>query len=365
MRILAIETSCDETAAAIVETTDSGVLNVVTDVVASQLKTHSKTGGVIPNVAARMHTEALTRVLNEATEDKKLDFDAIAVTEGPGLIGCLLIGQSAAKTIAMVTGKPLYPINHLEGHIYSAWLPPAQQSAVSSQQSAETEKPRAESRELKADGSPQLPALIVIISGGHSELVLMKEHLHYQLLGATRDDAAGEAFDKVARLLGLPYPGGPAIAHLAEKGNSNAYKLPISLPEKDSLEFSFSGLKAAVGSLVQKLPQPLTRQIKSDLAASFQKTVSDTIKRKTLSALDQNPEIKSVCLVGGVAANQHLRANLELAIYLNHPRIKFFLPDLKYCTDNAAMIGAAAIFHTRYGHPTPWQELIADPNLAL
>lgn len=389
MRILAIETSCDETAAAIVEATDDGRLNVLTNIVASQLKTHSKTGGVIPDIAARMHTEALTNVLNQATENKKLDFDAVAVTSGPGLIGCLLIGQSAAKTIAQVTGKPFYPINHLEGHIYSAWIGPTKQLATSSLATSSFQ-PEARSQKLEADGSPELPALVVIVSGGHTELVLMEKHLQYKLLGATRDDAAGEAFDKVARLLGLPYPGGPAISHLAEKGNAGAYQLPISLPEKDSLEFSFSGLKAAVAGLVSKLNEPpaphhntkrnakeyfgvknssygagLTRHVKADIAASFQKTVTDTIVRKTLSAIDQNPEIKSVCLVGGVAANEYLRVHLELAINMKHPEAKFFLPELKYCTDNAAMIGAAAVFHALYGKPTPWQEMVADPNLSL
>jgi N6-L-threonylcarbamoyladenine synthase len=365
MRILAIETSCDETAAAVVETTDDGRLNVLTSIIASQLKTHAKTGGVIPDVAARMHTEALTAVLNEATQSKKLDFDAVAVTAGPGLIGCLLIGQSAAKTIAQVTGKPFYPINHLEGHLYSAWLPPAEQSAISSQPSAMMEEPKAESRKLKADVSPELPALIAIISGGHSELVLMKKHLSYELVGATRDDAAGEAFDKVARLLGLPYPGGPAIDHLAREGNADAYKLPISLPEHGNLEFSFSGLKAAVASLVGKLSNPLPRHVKADVAASFQKTVADTIAKKTVWALEKNPEVKSVCLVGGVAANEHLRVRLEQAVHIFNPDIKFFVPELKYCTDNAAMIGAAAVFHALYGQPTPWQDMTADPNLSL
>ncbi len=338
MRILAIETSCDETAAAIVEATDDGKLNILTNIVASQLKTHAKTGGVIPDIAARMHTEALTHVLSQATEGKKLDFDAIAVTSGPGLIGCLLIGQSAAKTIAQVTGKPFYPINHLEGHLYSAWL---------------------------GEDQPELPALIAIISGGHSELVLMKKHLSYELVGATRDDAAGEAFDKIARLLGLPYPGGPAIDHLAKEGNADAYKLPISLPEHGNLEFSFSGLKAAVAGLVSKMPDPLPRHVKADIAASFQKTVADTIVKKSVWALEKNLEVKSVCLVGGVAANEHLRVRLEQAVHIFNPEMKFFVPELNYCTDNAAMIGAAAVFHALYGQPTPWQKLMADPNQSL
>ncbi len=385
MRVLAIETSCDETAAAIVEATepfDSAQgkkveLNILTNIVASQLQTHAKTGGVIPDVAARMHTEALTHVLNQATENKKLDFDAVAVTSGPGLIGCLLIGQSAAKTIAQVTGKPFYPINHLEGHIYSAWLAPSNVEGL----------PPSELPVNSFQFSPpELPVLVVIVSGGHSELVLMERHLQYKLLGATRDDAAGEAFDKVARLLGLPYPGGPAIDHLAREGNADAYKLPISLPERGNLEFSFSGLKAAVAGLVGRLAPHhdtnrntkeyfgvesssygagIPRHIKADVAASFQKTVADTIAKKTVWALEKNPEVKSVCLVGGVAANEHLRVRLEQAVHIFNPEIKFFVPEFKYCTDNAAMIGAAAIFHALYGKPTPWQEMVANSNLSL
>lgn len=345
MKILAIETSCDETAASVVEATEDSQLNILTSVVASQLKVHAATGGVIPDIAARLHTEALPHVLAEATKNpstllgagKTLDYDAVAVTTGPGLIGCLLLGMSAAKTIAMVTGKPFYPINHLEGHIYSAWI----------------------------DKEPELPALIVIVSGGHAELILMEKHLSYKLLGSTRDDAAGEAFDKVARLLGLPYPGGPAISHLAKEGNDTAYKLPISLPERDSLEFSFSGLKAAVAGLVSKLDDPLPRHVKADIAASFQKTVADTIVRKTLEALRQNPAVKSVCLVGGVAANERLRVDLEQAVHQFDGKTKFFVPELKYCTDNAAMIGTAAIFHALYGQPGDWASVEADPNLAL
>jgi N6-L-threonylcarbamoyladenine synthase len=215
------------------------------------------------------------------------------------------------------------------------------------------------------DNQPELPALIAIISGGHSELVLMESHLQYKHIGATRDDAAGEAFDKVARLLGLPYPGGPAIDHLAREGNADAYKLPISLPEHGNLEFSFSGLKAAVAGLVGKLPNPIPRHIKADVAASFQKTVADTIAKKTVWALEKNPEVKSVCLVGGVAANEHLRVRLEQAVHMFNPEIKFFVPEFKYCTDNAAMIAAAACFHSLYGASTDWRKMIADPNLEL
>lgn len=337
MRILAIETSCDETAAAIVEDRNYQPV-VLSNVVASQMAVHAETGGVVPNIAARLHTEALPRVLKEVTKNGRLEYDAVAVTTGPGLVGCLLIGMSAAKTIAMARGLPFFSINHLEGHIYSAWL---------------------------SDKKPELPALIVIVSGGHTELVLMERHGYYQHLGRTRDDAAGEAFDKVARLLELGYPGGPILSELATHGRADAFELPIGLNENDSLEFSFSGLKGAVSHLVQKLPQPLARHTKADIAASFQKTVSETIKKKMLRAMHSYPGIQTVCLVGGVAANKHLRHTLEQAVHQNHPQVRFIVPPFEYCTDNAAMIGAAAVFRHLFGRPDNWASIEADPNLLL
>ena len=225
MRILAIETSCDETAAAIIEERDF-MPRIITNVVYSQIETHALTGGVIPEKAARMHAENLPTVLKQATNNKMEKFDAIAATVGPGLIGCLLLGVSAAKTLAYNLDLPFYGINHLEGHIYSAWL---------------------------ENQPPELPALFLIVSGGHSDLVLMERHLSYRVLGSTRDDAAGEAFDKVARLLDLPYPGGPSISKLAEKGDPNAYEFPIAMKDENTLDFSFSGLKASVTYLVSKL----------------------------------------------------------------------------------------------------------------
>lgn len=337
MRILAIETSCDETAASIVEDQNYRPV-IISNVVSSQMEVHAATGGVIPNVAARMHTENLPRVLKEVTKNKKLDYDAIAVTAGPGLIGCLLIGMSAAKTIAMATGKPFFAINHLEGHIYSAWL---------------------------SETPPELPALIVIVSGGHTELVLMERHGYYQHLGRTRDDAAGEAFDKVARLLGLGYPGGPAVAALAVHGDREAYRFPIGLNERDCMEFSFSGIKASVAHLIEGLPDPLPEHTKADIAASFEHTVATTISRKTLTAIRHYPGLKNVCLVGGVAANRYLRTHLEQAINLEAPGIRFITAPLEYCTDNAAMIGAAAIYRHLFGKPDDWKTVEANPNLSL
>lgn len=337
MRILAIETSCDETAAAIVEDQNYRPI-IINNVVASQMEVHAKTGGVIPNIAARLHTENLPRVLKEVTKNGRFDYDAVAVTTGPGLVGCLLIGMSAAKTIAMSKDLPFFAINHLEGHIYSAWLGPE---------------------------VPELPALIVIVSGGHTELILMERHGYYQHLGRTRDDAAGEAFDKVARLLDLGYPGGPALSELAMHGKDDAFELPIALNENDSLEFSFSGLKGAVSHLVQKLPQPLSRHTKADIAASFQKTVSETIKKKMLRAMHSYPGIRTVCLVGGVAANKHLRKTLEQAVHQNHPQTRFIVPPFEYCTDNAAMIATAALFRNLFARSDDWTSVEADPNLKL
>lgn len=338
MRILAIETSCDETAVALVEEKNFQPV-IHTNVIASQIDIHAQTGGVVPNTAARLHTENLPRVLHEATKAKRLDYDAVAVTVGPGLVGCLLIGMSAAKTIAMAYDLPFFAVNHLEGHIYSAWL--------------EQKSP------------PELPVLAVIVSGGHTDLVLMERHLYYQPLGSTRDDAAGEAFDKVARLLGLGYPGGPVLSELATRGDESAFAFPISLPEQDSLEFSFSGLKGAVAHQLSRLPNPLPRHAAADIAASFQKTVSETIKRKVLRALQENPGVKTVCLVGGVAANHHLRHALEQALHQEYPQIRFVVPSPQYCTDNAAMIGAAAVYHYLFGHPDDWSSVEADPNLEL
>jgi N6-L-threonylcarbamoyladenine synthase len=337
MRILAIETSCDETAAAIVEDKNYWP-KVITEVVASQIDAHAESGGVIPNVAARMHVENLPAVLKKATNNQKEAYDAVAVTVGPGLIGSLLVGVAAAKTIALARDIPFFAINHMAGHVYSAWL---------------------------GDKLPELPALFVIVSGGHTELVLMERHYRFQLLGATRDDAAGEAFDKVARMLDLPYPGGPAVSKLAEHGKKDAIDFPIGLNERDNLDFSFSGLKAAVFHEIQKHPEPLSEHLRADIAASFEDTVARTISRKTVAALQSNPEVRSVCLVGGVAANKHLRVELEKAVKNARGNVSFHLAPLQYCTDNAAMIGAAAVFKHLFGKPDDWRTVEANPNLEL
>lgn len=331
-RILAIETSCDETAAAIVEVGERP--QVITNIISSQITTHATTGGVIPNVAARMHVEAMPHVLSEATKDKSLDFDAVAVTVGPGLIGSLLVGVNAAKTICATTDKPFFAINHLEGHVYSAWL---------------------------GDALPELPALILIVSGGHTEIILLERHLHYKYLGRTRDDAAGEAFDKVARLLGLGYPGGPEISKIAEHGDRNAFVFPIGIPERTSCDFSFSGVKAAVRHLVVNSDK-ITDQVRADIAASFEKTVLSTLRRKLSAALSFN-KVRSLCFVGGVSANKYLRNGLSEFAAEND--LQFIVPQLEYCTDNAAMIGSAAAFRALFSQPDDWYNTEANPSLDL
>lgn len=334
MRILAIESSCDETAASIVEVNQEKP-KVITSVVSSQISVHATTGGVIPNLAARLQTEAMPHVLNKATNNQTEPYDAIAVTVGPGLIGSLLVGVATAKTLALLTGKPFYGINHLEGHIYSAWL---------------------------SEVTPELPALVLTVSGGHTELIYLERHLEYQHIGATRDDAAGEAFDKVARLLGLGYPGGPEISKLAVHGDRSAYVFPIGLPEKSSTEFSFSGLKASVAHLVTKTPQ-LSDQQKADIAASFEYTVFKTLERKLTAALNLYPKTKTVAFVGGVSANTYLRE--ALTEYCSRKSLPLVIPPLKYCTDNAAMIGAAASMRALFSQPDDWYNIEADPNKEL
>lgn len=323
MKILAIESSCDETAVAIVE----DGRKVLTNIIASQIDLHAKTGGVVPEVAAREHVLKIMPVLDEAFEESGLgwdDIDALAVTQGPGLVSSLIIGTQTANVISYLKGKIMIPMNHIVGHLYSNWL--------------------------ECEDDIQFPLLILTVSGGHNDLVLMRGHMDFEVLGETRDDASGEAFDKVARLLGLGYPGGPAISKLAEKGDGARFNFPKILLEKDSLDFSFSGLKTAVLTEVKEYAKQnniqneaeLDEQFKADVCAAFQETVCETLAQKMLTALEQNPEIKEVHLAGGVSANSRLREIIQKRlpenIVFRHPK------SLRYCTDNAAMIGAAAYF---------------------
>jgi len=318
VRVLGIETSCDETAAAILE--NGRALH--TSVVATQIDLHAKYGGVFPEVASRQHVQTIYAVVEQALQQAHLgikDVDAIAVTRGPGLAGSLLVGMNAAKGLALASGKPLVGVNHLEGHIYSAWVHPA-----------DIQDP---------PPAPEFPLLALLVSGGHTELNLMTDHLTYERLGATLDDAAGEAFDKVARLLGLPYPGGPSIQKTAEQGNPFAFQFPRSRLE-GTWDFSFSGLKTAVLRTVKEYEQDTRPLPVADLAASFQAAVIDVLLTKTLAAA-RKFGVRQILLAGGVSANRPLRE-----AFLAQKEFPVQIPAFSLCTDNAAMIAAAG--HYRF-----------------
>lgn len=328
MKILGIESSCDETAAAIIEDGQK----VLSNVVVSQIDIHAEYGGVIPEIAARSHIEAVNPVIKKALSNagETLDsIDAIAVTHTPGLVGSLLVGTLAARTLAITHDKPFYPTHHLKSHIYANWLSGYQ---------------------------PEFPLLAAVVSGGHTQIIYMERHDHFEIIGSTRDDAIGECFDKVAKILGLPYPGGPNIAKKAETGDPNKYQLPI--PKVDGLDFSFSGIKTAVLRSVQnKLGLPITtpsHELKShlseqqiaDFAASFQKTAVNIIIKKLKKAAELHPETKSILLAGGVSANQLLRDELHKAFDGSQ---QVYVPEFKYSTDNGAMVASAAYYSIQAG----------------
>jgi N6-L-threonylcarbamoyladenine synthase len=337
MKILGIETSCDETAASVVE----DGYEMLSNVVSSSLDLHAAYGGVVPEIAARSHVEVIIPVIKEALAAAQTDWDdidAIAVTNRPGLIGSLLIGVLTARTLAITKKKPVFGINHVLAHTYANLI--TQTSLPGYQLNA---KP------------PQFPALGLIVSGGHTQLMLYRSHTDYTLLGQTKDDAVGEAYDKVAKILGLPYPGGPAVDKAAKVGSASV-KLPIA--RMKSYDFSFSGLKTAVLRAAQQmggqdytfpsteLPRLLNDAQKADLAASFQKTAIDTLAI-ALSAAEQEFKPKTVLIAGGVAANLALRETLKVRLYA-----PLLYPDIKLCTDNAAMIASAAYY---------WQQPADNP----
>lgn len=329
---LGIETSCDETSAAVVK---NGT-DVLTNVILSQIKDHEPFGGVVPEVASRKHLENINFILEKALQETNMNFydlDSIAVTYGPGLVGTLLVGISAAKSIAYALEIPLVGVNHLEGHVYSGFL------------------------EHEID----FPMLCLIVSGGHTSLVLFKDHGDIKMLGATRDDAAGEAFDKIARYLSLGYPGGPAVEKSAEKGNPEAVNFPRAWLEKDSLDFSFSGLKSAVINHVQSLEQKQQDYKTADIAASFQLAVVDVLVEKTLLAAEKN-RVETIVLAGGVAANSLLR---KLMLEKAEKKGKnLVMPSLEYCTDNAAMIACAGYYSFLRGEVSGL-DLNAVPGLKI
>ena len=318
-RILAIESSCDETACAVIE--NGRVLLAST--VASQMEIHARFGGVFPEVASRQHVLSVVPVIEQTLARAHLvltDLDAIAVTRGPGLAGSLVVGVNTAKGISLGTGLPLIGVNHLEGHLYSAWIYNPDDSP---------------------HDEPRFPLLALLVSGGHTELILMTGHLEYQRLGATLDDAAGEAFDKVARLLNLGYPGGPAIQKSAEDGDAYRFSFPRAWLEGTS-DFSFSGLKTAVLREVRALEKKGSLPV-ADLAASFQEAVVDVLYTKTMEAA-RAYGAEEILVAGGVSANRALRER-----FLSQSEFKVHIPPISLCTDNAAMIAAAGYYRFAHG----------------
>ena len=330
MIILGIETSCDETAASIVE---NGT-KVLSNVVVSQIDIFAAYGGVIPEVAARNHLEVMMPVVKKALEDANKtwdEIDAIAVTHTPGLLGSLLIGTLTARTLAIIHKKPLYAVHHLKSHIYANWL----------------------EKDNQDEKLPEFPLLSLVVSGGHTQILHMNAHNHFEIIGTTRDDAVGECFDKAAKILGLPYPGGPAITNAGKNGDKNKYKLPH--PNVDGLDFSFSGLKTAVLRAVQAelnlpishpshdLKNHLSEQQVADFSASFEKTAVDILLEKLEKAYEMNPDVKSFVVAGGVSANEQLRN--EASKRFNN----VFFPERRYSGDNGAMVAAAAYFEIKNG----------------
>lgn len=353
MKILGIESSCDETAAAIVEDGH----RLLSNVVRTQIDIHKVYGGVVPEVAARSHIEVINPVIEQALTDANLgwdDIDGVAVTYAPGLLGSLLVGTLAARTLALQKNIPLYPIHHVEAHVYANFI---------------TDQSNGINLTLPSK-QPAFPMLALIVSGGHSQLVLFKNHGDYELLGQTQDDAVGEAFDKVAKILGLPYPGGPSVAQAALQGNPKAYQLPKARL-KGAYDFSFSGLKTAVLRAVQrevgvdttfpsfKLPELLNDAQRADFAASFQHTAIETLVDKAEKAFhDHSPA--SVVIAGGVAANQELRTQLQARL----PLPIEYAP-MQLCTDNAAMIATLGYFYAQNQTATSPLDFEVQPSLSM
>ncbi len=353
MLILAIESSCDETSAAVVRDGDE----VLSNVIASQIEFHRKYGGIVPEVASRKHIEVINPIIKEALDKASIgfkDLDAVAVTYGPGLVGSLLVGVCAAKAIAYSLNIPLIGVNHLEGHIYANFLAQITNPKYQIPNNSQITNPNIQTLEF--------PFISLIVSGGHTMIVEVKDFGKYKTLGQTRDDAAGEAFDKVARFLKLGFPGGPVIDKMAKEGNPKAveFKRPMMEPEF-GYDFSFSGIKTAVVNYVMRkmggTDLPAGRQGTlvsgethlSDLVASFQQAVVDTLVEKTIKAVTDN-NIKTVCLAGGVSANSQLRAQIKARG--EEEGLTVIIPPLEYTTDNAAMIGCAGYHRLKAGHPS-------------
>ncbi len=331
MKLLAFESSCDETSCAVIENGRT----ILSDVISSQVPIHKKFGGVVPEIASRHHIEDVLPVAEEALSEANCswqDMDAIAVTQGPGLVGALLVGVAAAKAAAWALGKPLIAVNHMEGHIFANLL-------------------------QYPDLEP--PFLSLVVSGGHTMLVVVKDYNTFELLGQTRDDAAGEAFDKIARVMGYPYPGGPHIDRLAKEGNPDAIHFPMAMAKEHNFDFSFSGLKSAVINYLHTADMKKETVSHEDVAASFQKAVVDVLVTKAMAAIDQTG-LSTIALAGGVAANSGLREALGNACEARG--IRMCRPDPVLCTDNGAMIGCRAYYMALAGDFAP-MTLNADPRL--
>ena len=321
MLVLGIESSCDETAAAVVADGRA----ILSNVISSQEAIHAPYGGVVPELACRRHVEIITDIIDQALKKagvRDRDLDALAVTRGPGLIGALLVGLSAAKAIAYTTGKPLIPVHHLEGHVSAIFL----------------EEPNL-----------QYPFVALVVSGGHTELYRVDSFGVYRILGQTRDDAAGEAYDKVAKLLNLGYPGGPIMDRLSREGDPSAFSLPLPYPTLDTLDFSFSGLKTAVLHTIRKLPAGSLEgdsgdRVRRDLAAGFQHAVVEVLVRKSLAAVEREG-VSTLVVSGGVACNSLLRSEIKRGC--EEKGVRFLIPSPALCTDNGAMIACAGYYHFR------------------
>lgn len=367
MLILSIETSCDDTACAIVKIAGktSPKFEILSSIISSQIKVHAPFGGVVPTLAAREHAKNLPIVFKKALRAAKVkmeDIDYIAVTQGPGLVIALLVGAQFARGLAYAFNKKIIPVNHISGHIFSNWLA--------------NEKTRPVRNRIS--NGIKFPVLNIIVSGGHTELILMKKIGSYEILGSTRDDAAGEAFDKFAKMLGLGYPGGPAIARLAEQWNdkfpnskfqtnlkipNSKFPLPRPMINSKDYDFSFSGLKTAVLYMLRNKPEiKKNKKLLIEFCAEFQQAVVDVIVAKTIKAAREY-KVKTVALAGGVSANKKLRLQLETAVKQELKNVDFLVPPMKFTTDNAAMIAAAAYFNRKKA--TSWENLDADANLTL
>ena len=332
MVVLAVETSCDETAAAVLDEN-----KLYSSIVYSQLDIHRPFGGVVPELASRAHLQTILPTIDEALRTagkEKHEIDALAVTCGPGLVGALLVGVNVAKSMALALEKPFVGVNHLEGHLFATQL----------------DHPGLEP-----------PLIALLVSGGHTLLVLMRDWGRYEILGKTIDDAAGEAYDKVAKMLGLGYPGGPVIDKMAEKGDPGFVQFPRALMKQDSLNFSFSGLKTAVLNYIESQPEAFVRDHVEDIVASFQAAVVEVLVEKTLRAAREH-RVRKIALTGGVARNRGLRASFEERA--KQEGFEVFFPSPQFCTDNAAMIGRAGLFHLLRGESSDLS-LDAHPNLKL